>query len=208
IYALAAFFLVDRVRELCSVVPILEQWVFLLEMVSGIAFLALAVRSEQLLRDSGNDVGLGWRRLIAAVLWGQIFVLLAAVFTGVLGYMRVARLLGDAVVTSNYAALVLYAAARVGEGLVAYALRARPLRNLLIVERHRAFVQRRLTLALRWLSVGTWAYFTLDGLGVMRSLWSAGEAVLNARYVRGSVSLSLGDVGAFALTIWAAFLVS
>src|SRR2546426_6528552 len=29
VYALAAFFLVDRVRNVCSVVPVLEQWVFL-----------------------------------------------------------------------------------------------------------------------------------------------------------------------------------
>ena len=49
VYALAAFFIVDRVRDVCSVVPILEQWVFLIEMVCGIVFLALAVRSERLL---------------------------------------------------------------------------------------------------------------------------------------------------------------
>lgn len=208
IYALAAFFVGDRIRELCSVVAIVEQWVFLLEMLAGIAFLALAVRSEQLLRHTGSEVALGWRRLIAGVLWGQIFVLVVAVFAGAFGYMRLARLLGGAVVTSNYAALVLYAAVRVGEGLVAYALRVGPLRTLFIVQRHRALLQRRLTLALRWLAAGAWVEATLDGLGLTRALWSAGEAVLDARYVRGSASLSLGDVVAFALTIWAAFLVS
>src|SRR5262249_41189446 len=208
IYALAAVFLVDRVRDLCSAVAVLEQWVFLLEMVAGIAFLALAVRSERLLKDNGSEVGLGWRRLIAAVLWTQIFVLVVAVFTGALGYMRLARLLGGALVTSDYAALVLYATVRVGEGLVAYALRAYPLRSLYIVQRHRALVERRVTLTLRWLSAGAWAYATLDRLGVMTPLSSAGQAMLNARYVRGAVSLSPGDVVAFAITVWAAFLVS
>ena len=208
VYALAAFFVVDRVRDVCSVVPVLEQWVFLIEMVCGIVFLALAVRSERLLRASGPELALGWQRAIVAVLWAQGLLLIAAVFTGVCGYMRLARLLGNAVLGSAYAALVLYAGVRVGEGLIAYALRALPLRDLLIVQRHRPLVQRRLTLALHCLSVGAWAYFTLDGLGVMGSISSAGAMVLDARYVRGSLSLSLGDVAAFALTVWAVFVVS
>jgi small-conductance mechanosensitive channel len=208
VYALAAFFLVDRVRDVCSVVPVLEQWVFLFQVLCGIVFLALAVRSERLLRASGPELALGWRRAIVAVLWAQMFLLVIAVFTGVAGYMRLARLLGNAVLGSDYAALVLYAGVRVGEGLVAYALRALPLRNLMIVQRHRALVQRRLTLSLRWLSVGAWAYFTLSALGLIGPIASAGATVLGARYVRGSVSLSLGDVAAFALTVWTVFVVS
>src|SRR5215470_8179879 len=109
VYALAAFFVVDRVRDVCSVVPVLEQWVFLIEMVTGIVFLALAVRSERLLRASGQELALGWQRAFVAVLWAQAGLLVAAVFTGVSGYMRLARLLGNAVLGSNYAALVLYA---------------------------------------------------------------------------------------------------
>src|SRR3989454_9297811 len=76
VYALAAFFLVDRVRDVCAVVPVLEQWVFLLEMVSGIVFLSLAVRSEQLLADRGDQAALAWRGPIAGGLLGPPSVLL------------------------------------------------------------------------------------------------------------------------------------
>jgi potassium efflux system protein len=208
VYALAAFFLVDRIRDLCAVVPMLEQWVFLFEMAFGIVFLALAVRSEQLLAHGESWAGAGWRHLIVWVLWAQLSVLVVAVFTGVLGYMRLARLLGGEVLTSSYMALVLYAGVRVGEELVAYVLRAGPLRQLFMVQRHEALLERRADLVLRWLAIGAWAYFSLAGLGVMDSIWSAGATVLNARYTRGAVSLSLADVAAFALTVWAAFLVS
>jgi potassium-dependent mechanosensitive channel len=208
VYALAAFFLVDRIRDLCAVVPMLEQWVFLFEMAFGIVFLALAVRSEQLLAHGENWAGVGWRHLIVWVLWAQLSVLVVAVFTGVLGYMRLARLLGGEVLTSSYMALVLYAGVRVGEELVAYVLRAGPLRQLFMVQRHEALLERRADLVLRWLAIGAWAYFSLAGLGVMDSIWSAGATVLNARYTRGAVSLSLADVAAFALTVWASFLIS
>lgn len=208
VYALAAFFVADRVRDVCSVVPVLEQWVFVIEMVCGIVFLALAARSERRLRAHGLGIPVGWQRAIRAVLSAQVFLLVAAVLTGVCGYMRLARLLGNAVLGSDYAALVLYAGARVGEGLIAYALRAVPLRDLLIVQRHRPLVQRRLTLTLRWLSVGAWAYFTLDALGVLPLISSVGTTLLAARYVRGSVSVSLADAAVFALTVWGVFAVS
>ena len=208
VYALAAFYLMDRVREICAVVPVLEQWLFLLEMVCGILFLALWVRSGYLVTDANGEAALGWRHVLAWLLWGQLAILASAVLAGAFGYMRLARLLGTEVLASSYLALVFHAGVRVGEGLVAYVLRVRPLRTLFMVQQHRELLQRRLNLALRWISVGTWTYFTLDWLGMMSPSWAAVETVLGARYVRGSISLSLGDVVAFGLTIWAAFLLS
>src|SRR5438132_4492485 len=162
----------------------LEQWVFLLEMAFGILFLALALRSENLVTEARGQAGPGWPRVLAWLLWGQLAVLACAVFAGAFGYMRLARLLGTEVLATSYVALVLYAGVRVGEGLVAYVLRARPLRQLFMVQRHRALLQRRITLVLRCLSVGTWAYFTLDSLGVIGPMWTAAEISLDARYAR------------------------
>ncbi|HET7380145.1 MAG TPA: mechanosensitive ion channel domain-containing protein [Gaiellales bacterium] len=194
LYALAAFFVVDRAREVCAVVPTVEQWVFLIEMLVGIAFLASAARAEH--------------RVLAWVLWVQLVMLAVAVFAGTLGYVRLARLLGTAVLNSDYAGLVLYAGVRVGAGLLAHLLDVRPLATLGMVARHRQLLHVRLGRALQLLAIGTWTYLTLDGLGVAGAIGSATGAALNARYVRGSVSLSLGDVLAFGLTIVAAYLVS
>jgi len=205
VYALAAFFLVDRARELCSAVPVLEQRVFLLEMVAGIAFFALAVRSERFLTTDETVTALAGPRGVVWVLWAQLSVFGVAVVAGALGYVRLARLLGGEVLASSYIALVLYAGVRVGQGLLVYLLRAWPVRHLFMVQHHGALLQRRGSQALRGLAVGTWAYFTLDALGLTSRIWAAGTVVLEARYVRGSFSLSLGDVAVFVLTIGAAF---
>jgi len=130
------------------------------------------------------------------------------VVAGALGYIRLARLLGSEVLASSYAAVVLYAGVRVGDGLVAYALRAWPVRRLFMVQHHGALLQHRASVALRWLAVGTWAYLTLDALALTTPLWSAAEAVLGARYVRGSVSLSLGDVAVFLVTVGGALVLA
>jgi len=208
VYALAAFFLVDRVREVGSEVPVLEQRVFLLEMLAGIAFLALAVRSERFLMNGGTEAARRRRRALGWGLWGQLSALGVAVVAGALGYMRLARLLGSEVLASSYAALVLYAGVRVGDGLVAYVLRAWPARHLFMVQHHGALLQRRASVALRWVAVGTWGYFTLDALGLMSPTWSVATAVLEARYVRGSVSLSLADVAVFLVTVGVAFVLA
>ena len=208
VYALAAFFLVDHVRELCAAVPVLEQRLFLLEMVCGILFLALALRSEHLATIADGQGALGWQHVLTWLLWGQLAILTSAVFAGAFGYMRLARLLGTAVLYSSYVALVLYAGVRVGDGLVAYVLRVRPLGTLFMVQHHRELLQRRLHLALSWIAVGTWLYLTLDGLRVMSPTVTAVQDLLSARYVRGSVNISLSDVVAFGLTIWATFLLS
>jgi small-conductance mechanosensitive channel len=207
VYALTAFFLLDRIREICSV-PILERWVFLLEMLLGIAFLALAVRSETLVLTTSVREDAGWRRALTCLLWGQLAILATAVLTGALGYMRLARLLGGQVLAANYVALVLYAAVRIGEGLVAYALHTLPLRRLLMVARHRDLLQRRTHLALCWFAVGAWIYVSMDGVGLLGPLWSAAGTVLGARYARGSISISVGDALAFGLVIWVSFLLS
>ena len=208
IYALAAFFLVDRVREMCAVVPVLEQWVFVLEMVSGIAFLTLAARSGRFLTDGGTPEVIGWRLLVVWLLRGQLAILVGAVIAGVLGYMRLARLLGGAVLASSYVALLAYAGFRIAEELIVYALRSRGLQRLFVVQRYRPLLQRRIIIVLHWLAAGIWAYLTLHEIGVMTSIEAAAQFALAASYTRGSVSISLGDVAAFALTVTAAFALS
>jgi len=63
-----------------------------LEMVSAIASLALAVRSERFLSGGGTSDSGGWRPLIVGMSWGLLAILVGAVSAGVLGYMRLARL--------------------------------------------------------------------------------------------------------------------
>src|SRR5262249_11179429 len=58
------------------------------------------------------------------------------------------------------------------------------------------------------LAIGVWGYFTAENLGMTGAIRSSLDSVLDARYARGSMSLSVGDVVAFVLTVAAAFLLS
>jgi small-conductance mechanosensitive channel len=194
VYALAALFVADRVRDLCAAVPTVEQRVFLGEILCAIVFLVL--------------VGRGRKLFSPGLIWGQVAALAGALLAGTLGFMRLARLLGDTVIASNYVALVLYVGLRVAGGLVAYLLGVYPLRDLFMVRRHRALLQARIEQLLRWVSVGIWLYFTMEWLGVTPVVSSTVLPVLRVRYGHGPVSVSLEDMVAFVLTVLGAFLFS
>jgi potassium-dependent mechanosensitive channel len=206
-YALASCFVVDRVRDLCADLPQLERSVFLVEMIFGIAFLALALHSESVMARQ-NEAPRAWRA-IAPFLWVVAMAVLAfAVVAGAVGYMRLARSLGTSILASGYAALILYAAVRIADGLWAYLLAARPSSSLRMVQEHRERLQRAGGRAARWLAIGVWGCLTAEDLGMGGAIQSSVASALGARYARGSMSVSVGDVVAFVLTVAAAFFLS
>jgi small-conductance mechanosensitive channel len=77
-----------------------------------------------------------------------------------------------------------------------------------MVRNHRDKLERRTHRVLVWLAVFSWLSRWLDYVGLLQPALSFGEAVLAARLQRGSISISLGDVVAFFLTVWVAYLLS
>jgi potassium efflux system protein len=137
-----------------------------------------------------------------------LLALVIGVVVGLLGYMRLARLLASIVLGSGALAVMLYASLRVLDGVVAFALRVSPFRRLQMVHHHRDLLERRIHTVLRWIVIGGWTFRVLDFVGVFQPTLAFGAAVLSARLERGSMSISLGDVIDFVLTVWVAYLVS
>src|SRR5262249_59497919 len=76
------------------------------------------------------------------------------------------------------------------------------------VQRRRPLLQRRATVLLGGLAVATWALLTLDQFALLDPLVAIGRAALATDLVPGRVTVTLGDVVEFALTVWASFLLS
>jgi small-conductance mechanosensitive channel len=205
IYGLGAFFLADLIRNLASIVPLLEQQIFVLEMLAGVVLLAWWLAR--------------WRRSspvpdmrVARILWvAGTFALTAfalALVAGVSGYMRIALVLGSGVLGSGYLAVVLYTGVRVADRLIAFALHERPLTSLAMVRHNQPFLERRARRLLNVVATAAWVYFALRYFHVWPEAVAAAEAVLGASLTRGSLSISVGDLLVFALTVGAAFVLS
>jgi potassium efflux system protein len=200
---LGAFYALERLDDIAEVVPLFDQLVFLGEMLVGSAYLAwvlsrrwevvAAARRSALFRT----LGLGMLGAMAVA-----FVLAA------IGYVRLGRLLGSGALSFGYLAMVFYASFRLALGLVAYALRTRPLVYLRLVQRHRALIEARARQVLRWVALAGWGLAMLGTLNLEGKARAALGSVLAAGISRGNLSLSVGDVVAFGVTVWLAFLVS
>jgi small-conductance mechanosensitive channel len=209
LYTLALLFLVDVARQNLAGVPGFEQAVLMVEMLAGIAALGYALACDRLRPTALPPRGAG--DLSPAGRWTAYLVLGAfgvAVIAGILGYLRVGRLLAAGILSSSALALLFYACFLVANGLAGFALQVWPLRLLQMVRRHRDLLARRTGTVLRWAAIIAWTARTLDYVGLLQPVLAAGAAVLGARLERGAVRLSLGDLVVFVLVVWLAYLVS
>jgi potassium-dependent mechanosensitive channel len=207
LYVMAALFLADIVRDLFSPMSLFERVLFLLEMVTVTGMLAWLTRSghgDTLIAASGPGVA-RTRRMILDV---ALVACLGALVAGTIGNVSLAHLIGSGVLLSGYLALVLIAGRRLAEGLLLFALRVSPLTHLRMVQHHGAYLEERASTLLRTGTGIGWAIATLDYFGGLTPAIGGVQRVLGASLKLGAANISLGDVLAFVLTIYVAYLLS
>jgi small-conductance mechanosensitive channel len=136
-------------------------------------------------------------------------VLLAANFVGVLyGYLDLGQAVVFATLGSACIGGIVIVITRIALGLFAYLLRVWPLDNLRLVRRNRDRLLRFITRTLTVLMTLLWMFLVLRNLRLLDGLLTALQAVVDVRLQRGAISISLGDIVAFAITVWASWLLS
>lgn len=208
LYSLVAFFFIDQFRMIIEPLPVFFRLVFMAEMLGGALFF-LWIYFGKLGRNETEEIVYGsiFKTIkTAAVIAIPIFAV--SFLANILGFVGLARLTGNAVLKSAYAAVILYAVVRILDGLLIFALRLRPLKLLGMVKNNRAFIQHRLRTLLRWLVFILWLLVSLDLLSLLEPIFRLLGSILGYDITIGSFIISLGDILAFILTIIAAFMLS
>jgi potassium efflux system protein len=208
LYALGVLFAFDSVRQAFAGAPLIGQMILVLEALAGVVVLWWFLRSGHLQSSLAHAKDASRPRAINAGAGFVLLVLAAGLVAGVLGYLRLARLLTPGVLAGGALAVTLYALLRVFGGAVAFALRVWPLRLLQMVQHKRDLLERRLFHWLGWLAFFAWAVRFLDYIGLLDPTLTLGGNILALRLERGSISTSVGDILVFFLTVWAAYLLS
>ncbi len=145
------------------------------------------------------------QRAVRPVGWVTLAVLALAAACNIAGNVSLAEMLTSGVVDSGYMALLLYAAVAACVGILQALLGQPELANRRLVRQHETLLQ---TFCVRLLVLGAalgWLLYAMDRFRVLRPLRSMGTAVLDLGIDVGEVSLHLGDVLAFAVSIWIAY---
>jgi potassium efflux system protein len=208
LYGLAALYLSERIRELLGAFELVSRLLFLLEMGAtaiGIAWLQRSKRLSEIPRELAASL---WIRPLAAWMRLALAAVSIAFLGGVFGYMQLADLVGRSVLAASYLALVLLTAVWISDELIHLSVRSRLLRRLRTVRSDPEGLERPLRLLLRIGAVGAWLYFVLGFLAVRDPVFAAVSGVLSAPIGYGALSISLGGVLAFALTLWISWLLA
>jgi small-conductance mechanosensitive channel len=204
-WLVVAFLLCDRARDLLYAAPFVERSLFAAETAAALAALGWLSRPARLAELRLGERGLRWLRVALRLALAALAVALVA---NVLGYVRLARLLGDGTLRSTYALVSAYALTRILDGLIVLGLRLRPFRALRAVDRRRARIS---AVARRGVRAGTlalWVLTALELFQIREPVWSAARAVLGAELRVGELGLSLADVLAFGTTLVVSWLLS
>ncbi len=208
LYALIGFFFVDQLRTFAAAVQFLPRLLFLLEMLGAMLFSFWLARSFAQRRSSVSDGTPRAHKPIILAAWVVLVISSLVFFANALGYVTLATLLGNALLESSYLALILYAIIEVVDGLIMIALSGRPFAALRVVDRHRSLLRHRVRRIFQVLAVGMWVAALLQQVLLREQAFTAVRELLSSELSVGSIQASLGDLLAFAVTVWAAFLVS
>jgi potassium efflux system protein len=206
--SIGVLFTLDTARVALAGTTLLDQVLVVVEALAGMAVLAWSLSYGNLQRPSTHARGSTRLRALRA---GAIFVLLilgVGLVTGIVGYMRIARLLVSCVIIGGALALALFASVKILWAVAAFGLRVWPLRLLHMVRHHRELLERRIHHVLVWLVIAGWLARVLDYLGLFEPTLSFGSALLAVKLERGSIRVTLEDILAFILAVWAACLLS
>jgi small-conductance mechanosensitive channel len=122
--------------------------------------------------------------------------------------VTLANLTGNAAFGSAYFGVLLYALVTILDALIAMLLRVRPFSSLGMVRSHRELLRVRIRWVLSFLAFIWWAYTLLDRLSIREQLFSGVGRLVTNEFSVGSISISLVDVAAFVVVVWASFWVS
>jgi len=205
LYFLTAWFAIGWLGSLLEPAPELLRLYSLVETLVAAALVGWATQPALAAAGTWSSAWQGGVRLLSR---GVAGVLLVAALANAVGNVSLGELLARATLLSGFSALLLRGSASVLTGVYGVALRTRPLRLLRGVQRQGDRLMRS---GSRWVRRGLaalWVWVVLGFYLLQEPVVQGLRRALGAAWPFGELELSLGDLLAFGLTIWVAFLIS
>jgi len=205
LYGLAGLFVLDQLAELALDDSLLQRVLLLLVTVLALAGAAWVVRpGGQAATLSGGR----WWKATVALGRVSILILAVSVIANLVGNVSLSNLLTNGVLNSAYVATVLFAGAWVLRGAGIAFLRTPLARTSRAVRTHTEILRRRVRTGIQTVAFLVWGWATLQLFGLYDPLRAGLVATLSKQWTFGSMSVSLGGVLAFVLTLYVSILIS
>ncbi len=192
--ALLILVLVDRLTLAVAPLPTVARVSVLVSLVIAMGLARWVARRARATEDP-------WlHRASRVALVGLVVAFLAEIG----GWANLSTLLGRGVLSSATLAVYVYAAVIGVEPVLVHLLTSPMLSRSHLLQRRTAVLRDRVGRTLRWLGAGLWLYLVVRSVGLSSAALEATRAFLGAGITVGALSLSIGNVLAFVLTLMAA----
>jgi potassium-dependent mechanosensitive channel len=205
LYLLAGLYLLLRLNGLLGVGTALERYGLVLLTAAAAAAIAWVFRRDG--PAARLEAGRWWNAARLAVRLGLV-VLAAALLVNLIGLVSLSSLLVNAVVSSAFVAVVLFAGIVVTRAMIIALFQTGFMQHLNLVRWHSAAIDDWIMRILPLVALVAWLLTTVRLFRIEGPVGSFLSSVLFSSATIGTVEISLGDILGFALAIWIGVLVS
>ena len=202
-YVASGLYLLERLGLIFVASSFLFRWYHI-----GLTLLALAITVWLLWRSRGlTQVARTQRvgRVVHTAAWVSVVVLAISAASNILGNVSLAEMLTSGVIDSGYFGLVLYAGVAVFFALLHLMFGRRAISHFRIGHDQATPLLQLFKRLLMIAALVGWAVFTLNRFRVFRPLYEFASSVLRYKFTFGEITLSLGHVLVFAVSVLIAF---
>lgn len=201
-FVLAILHLSDQIRFLADFEPVIERVIFLVETAVAIVVLVWMLRSKRFGILPIRAATMRWLRGSLFVMLGLIVISLLA---NVLGFVTLAKVLGEGALHSVYLGALMYGAARVISVGIVLLLRTNRAQISIFVKRHGKEIVKWSSRISYFVAGLLWLIGSLELFTIRDQFFALVERVLNASLSFRSLKISLEDVLSFLLVVGAAY---
>ena len=180
-------------------------YLLLITLLTLVAILWLLWRSR---RRAGAAQASLLERAVRLVGWAGAGVLVASAIANVIGNVTLAEMLLRALLQSGYIGLALYAGATVVISVIRLLTARGRTSRFSVVTRHAGPLLISLTRLLRAGAAITWVLITMNAFRLFRPAYETVKSILTHPLAFGEISLTLGNVVVFVLSVFLAFWVA
>ena len=204
-YFVGAIFVITQFQNFFSNLVVLDRVLSFLIDLSTLILLLNLQRDKKNIIEADSSIKWGF---VFSIMRLTIFLLTIALITNAIGNTRMARLLSDGSLPLIYGGIIIYAGAVILKSIFALLLQHDILLKLNIIKNYPDEVKDHIFRLIRWLAIFYWLYITLNGFEIYEPIYNWITDFLSKEWILGSVSLSIGSILAFFLTLWISLTVS
>ena len=143
--------------------------------------------------------------VVRLVAWIAVAALLVAIAANVAGNVSLAEMLTGAVLDSAYVGLALYAGANVLVSILSLVLARREMTRFRVITQHAGPLLQSLTRLVMLIALLAWIIVVANEFRVARPIFAAAKAILTHPLEVGQISVTLGSILLFVISIYLAF---